>query len=98
MVSLLMRGLLHVGRAAQAGAATAACYLLWVSIISTFKKLVDPINAQQEEEERRRAREEPKREHAGDPPRFACRVCGHVDVDRSYCSECLADTMEPLPK
>ncbi len=65
-----------------------------MSIISTLNKLVDPIQARREEEDRKRQREQPKREHAGDPPRFACRVCGHVGDDKSYCPECLADTME----
>ena len=69
-----------------------------MSIISTLNKLVDPIQARREEEDRKRQREQPKREHAGDPPRFACRVCGHVDSEKSYCPECLADTMEPLRK
>ena len=68
-----------------------------MSIISTLNKLVDPIQARQQEEERKRAREQSQRENAGDPPRFACRVCGHVDIEKSYCPECLADTMEPLP-
>jgi hypothetical protein len=71
---------------------------MYVSIISTLNKLVDPIQARREEEDRKRQREQPKREHAGDPPRFACRVCGQVGEDKSYCPECLADTMEPLPK
>jgi hypothetical protein len=67
-----------------------------MSIIQSLVKLVDPIQARQQEEERRTAREQPKRDHDGDPPRFACRVCGHEGADKSYCPECLADTMEPL--
>jgi rubrerythrin len=67
-----------------------------MSIIESLVKLVDPIQARQQEEERRRAREEPKRAQDGDPPRFACRVCGHVGDDKAYCPECLADTMEPV--
>ena len=67
-----------------------------MSIIETLVKLVDPIQARAEEEKRRRTREEPMREHDGDPPRFACRVCGHVGDDKEYCPECLADTMEPV--
>jgi rubrerythrin len=66
-----------------------------MSIIQSLVKLVDPVQAREAEAERRRAREEPKREHDGDPPRFACRVCGHVGDDKAYCPECLADTMEP---
>jgi len=68
-----------------------------MSIIQSLVRLVDPIQARAEEEKRRRAREEPKREHDGDPPRFACRVCGQVGDDNAYCPECLADTMEPVP-
>jgi rubrerythrin len=67
-----------------------------MSIVESLKKLVDPVQVRQEEEERRRQREQPKREHAGDPPRFACRICGHESADKAYCPDCLADTMEPL--
>ena len=67
-----------------------------MSIIESLVKLVDPIQARQQQEEQRRTREEPKRTHAGDPPRFACRVCGFVGDDKAYCPECLADTMEPV--
>jgi len=66
-----------------------------MSIIESLVKLVDPVQARAREHERRAAREEPKREHDGEPPRFACRVCGHVGADKSYCPDCLADTMEP---
>ena len=69
-----------------------------MSIIESLVKLVDPAQAREREEERRRQREQPKREQSGDPPRFACRICGHVSDQRAYCPECLADTMEPLPK
>jgi rubrerythrin len=67
-----------------------------VSIIESLTKLVDPIQAREREEELRKERERPKRAHAGDPPRFACRICGHVSDDKAYCPDCLADTMEPL--
>ena len=67
-----------------------------MSIVESLKRLVDPVQARQLEEERRKAREQPKRDHAGDPPSFACRICGHVSADKAYCPECLADTMEPL--
>jgi rubrerythrin len=67
-----------------------------VSIIESLKRIVDPVQARQEAEELRKQREQPKRDHAGDPPRFACRICGHESDDKSYCPECLADTMEPL--
>ena len=67
-----------------------------MSIIESLRRLVDPVQAREEEELRRQQREQPKRAHAGDPPRFACRICGHVSNDKAYCPECLADTMEPV--
>ena len=67
-----------------------------MSIVESLVRLVDPVQARQQEAERKAAREEPKRNHDGDPPRFACRVCGHVAADKAYCPECLADTMEPI--
>jgi len=69
-----------------------------VSIVESLKKLVDPFQARESDEERRKQREQPKREQSGDPPRFACRICGLVSDDRAYCPECLADTMEPIAK
>ena len=69
-----------------------------MSIIDTLKKVVDPIAARQEEAERKRQREQSKREAEGDPPIYRCRVCGTESPDRTYYPECLADTMEPLPK
>ena len=67
-----------------------------MSIIESLVKLVDPIQAREREAEQRRAREEPKRDHDGDPPRFACRICGHESPEKGYCPDCLADTMEPI--
>ena len=49
-----------------------------MSIVESLIRLVDPVQAREREEERRKAREEPKRNHDGDPPQFACRICGHV--------------------
>ena len=69
-----------------------------MSIIDTFKMVVDPIAARQQEAERTRWREQVKREAEGDPPIYRCRVCGTESPDRTYCPQCLADTMEPLPK
>ena len=63
-----------------------------MSIIQSLTKLVDPVQAKEQAEELRKAREQPKREHSGDPPRFSCRICGHVSEDKAYCPECLADT------
>lgn len=67
-----------------------------MSIIESLNKLVDPVRAREREEELRKEREQPKREASGDPPRFVCRICGHRSEDRSYCPECLADTMKPV--
>ncbi len=66
-----------------------------MSIVESLKKLVDPVQAREREEELRKKREQPQRDHSGDPPRFVCRICGHVSDDKSYCPECLADTMQP---
>lgn len=84
------------GARARAGLSTIACYGLDVAIVESLLKLVDPVQARAREEERRTQREQPKREHDGDPPRFACRICGHASEDKSYCPECLADTMQPV--
>jgi len=68
-----------------------------MSIVESLLKIVDPVQAQQREEERKAQREQPKREGDGDPPRFVCRVCGHEDIQKAYCPECLADTMAVAP-
>lgn len=70
-----------------------AGYASDVSIIESLIKIVDPQVARQRELERKSAREQPKREVAGDPPAYSCRICGHEDTDGSYCPRCLADTM-----
>jgi rubrerythrin len=67
-----------------------------MAIVESLVRLFDPVQAREREAQRKAAREEPKRERDGDPPRFSCRICGHVSDDRSYCPECLADTMQPL--
>jgi rubrerythrin len=69
-----------------------------MSIVESLRKLVDPVQARHEEEERKSAREQPKREHPADPPRFVCRVCGHEAEEKGFCPSCLADTMERAPK
>jgi hypothetical protein len=68
-----------------------------MSIVESLLRIVDPVGAQQREEERKVAREQPKREHPGDPPRFVCRVCALEDAQGGYCPACLADTMKRLP-
>ena len=69
-----------------------------MSIVESLRKLIDPVQAQHREEELENDRELPRRAHAGDPPRFSCRICGHVDTQSGYCPTCLADTMERQPK
>jgi rubrerythrin len=68
-----------------------------VSIVESLKKIVDPVQARNREEELRAERQQPKRDHDGDPPHYKCRVCGHEDVEPSYCPSCLADTMQRIP-
>ena len=53
-----------------------------MSIVESLKKIVDPVQARQREEELRKEREQPKREHSGDPPRYVCRICGHTSEDK----------------
>ncbi len=64
-----------------------------MSIVHTLKKIVDPQAAHEEEQELRKQREQPKRAAQGEPPVAVCKVCGHRGTDRTYCPECLADTM-----
>jgi hypothetical protein len=66
-----------------------------MSIIESLKKLVDPVAVREQEAELRRVREQPRREAAGPPPAFACRVCGYLGPDPAYCPQCLAQTMGP---
>jgi len=69
-----------------------------MSIIESLRKLIDPVEAQHREEELKTEGELPRRAHAADPPRFCCRICGHVDTQGGYCPTCLADTMKRQPK
>jgi rubrerythrin len=68
-----------------------------MSILTSFKKLVDPNVARMEEAERKAKRETPKREEAGGPG-YRCKVCGRVEQEKSFCPDCLADTMQPIPR
>ena len=72
--------------------------LVFVSIVQSLKKLVDPERARQEAAQFKTERELPRREAAGDPPKYCCRICQTTSTDRSYCPACLADTMVPLPR
>ncbi len=67
-----------------------------MAIVQSLKKLVDPVRARDEAAELRRARQVPRREAAGDPPTYRCRVCQTTSTERSYCPVCLADTMAPI--
>jgi len=71
---------------------------LVVSIVESFKKLVDPVRARQEQEERRSDRERPDADDEGGPPppKRRCRVCGHEGPESRFCPDCLAETMRPL--
>jgi rubrerythrin len=69
-----------------------------MSIVESLRKLVDPVEAQRREEELKNERGLPRRAQVGDPPRFVCRICGHVDTQSGYCPTCLADTMERQAK
>jgi rubrerythrin len=80
-----------------------------VSILFTFRKLVDPNAASVEKEELRRHREDKPDDGAPDDDdkpaltlgrpevHYQCRVCGHLGEDKFFCPTCLADTMLPLP-
>jgi len=72
--------------------------LILVSIVQSLKKIVDPERARQEAAQLKKERELPRREVAGDPPKYCCRICQTTSTDRSYCPACLADTMVPLAR
>jgi rubrerythrin len=67
-----------------------------MSIVESLKRLVDPVQVQREEAQRQSEREQPLREAEGDPPLYACRVCGYQGTDAMFCPDCLAGTMEPV--
>jgi hypothetical protein len=80
-----------------------------MSIIHTLKKLVDPIAAREEDARLKKTREARRQQQSGDPPtgssadgaepaRFRCRCCETEDTQGVYCPQCLADTMEPVPR
>jgi hypothetical protein len=64
-----------------------------VSIVESLRRLVDPVEARARQEELRIEREQPIREADGDPPSYACRVCGHRGIEPDFCPTCLAETM-----
>lgn len=66
-----------------------------MSILSTFRKLMDPDTARLEEAEKKAERERPKKEDAGGPG-YRCKVCGRIGDEKSFCPDCLADTMKPI--
>jgi hypothetical protein len=77
--------------------------MLWL-----FKRIFDPNGAREEAEAQRRQREDwppgynpdetdttvPEKEHV--PLRVRCKVCKREAVDEQFCSDCLAETMEPV--
>jgi hypothetical protein len=67
-----------------------------MSLMESFLRIVDPVEARAREEDRRIQRELPKRAIAGDPPLHRCRICGLEDQSPEYCPDCLADTMRPV--
>jgi hypothetical protein len=75
--------------------------IIWiVGILTPFERLFD--DAEQIEAEQRERDQDltPPAPKPGDPPVYRCRVCGHESEDRSYCPDCLADTMvlKPAPR
>lgn len=71
-----------------------------MSILHSFRQLVDPNEARLEEADKRTERQRPRDEgEGGEPPvPHRCRACGYQSNDGSYCPHCLADTMRPLPR
>jgi hypothetical protein len=66
-----------------------------MSIIESWKKLVDPAGAREDAAERERLRQPARQTEAGPPPTFECRVCGHLGPESAFCPSCLAQTMRP---
>jgi hypothetical protein len=66
-----------------------------MSIIESWKKLVDPAGAREDAAERERLRQPARQTEAGPPPTFECRVCGHLGPEPAFCPICLAQTMRP---
>jgi rubrerythrin len=66
-----------------------------MSILTSFKKLLDPDTERMEEQLRKQERERPRKAAEGDGPGYVCRICGHEAEDKGFCPACLADTMEP---
>ncbi len=71
--------------------------VLWFNnrmpIFNKFKNLSGPLAALAAQREEIANQEE---SGSSEEPRFHCRICGHQDLQGSYCTECLAETMEPL--
>jgi hypothetical protein len=80
-----------------------------VSILWVLRKYIDSIAQREEEATARRHREARPADledddadivvpppPAKEAPRFRCRVCGVEGSDSSFCTDCLAATMEPL--
>lgn len=80
-----------------------------MSILWVLRKYIDSIAAREDEATARRHREARPADLEDDdadivvppqpvkePPKFRCRVCGVEGSDASFCTDCLAATMEPL--
>lgn len=69
-----------------------------MSIISTLKKIVDPIRAREEEMAKKVQREVQEEQGAAaePPPTYRCRVCEREESQKGYCPDCLADTMQEI--
>jgi hypothetical protein len=66
-----------------------------MSIIESWKRLVDPAGAREDAAERERLRQPARQTESGPPPTFECRVCGHLGPEPAFCPSCLAQTMRP---
>ena len=69
-----------------------------MSILTSFKKLVDPETQRLEEELAKQERERPRKPGEGDGPAFVCKICGHTADEKGFCPVCLADTMVAAKK
>lgn len=73
------------------------CYEKVVSSIWPLEQLFEPpARIEQRLREKEAAIRIENQGDDGDPPLFACRVCGLEACERHYCPACLADTMVPV--
>jgi rubrerythrin len=67
-----------------------------MSIRATLEKLTDPMNARKKEVELKNQLK-PENQKSNDDG-FKCRVCGFLSDNKTYCPQCLSDTMEKTQK